>query len=387
MARPDGRKTRRGGDMAMWIGGGRVLPPLPPAPRGPHARAPGVAPRRKEWIADASTPSARRLAPPPPMPMPMPLAGEARPPMRGRRAPLGAQPAEDIHPGSPSAHHPYRSPASQVGGGEWHRADRRRTQLEAQSPVRSRCSRAWPRHSAPAITKNRGCQRSDLHWDRAATPHRGGRSVHRLLGRDTGRYQRVIRQGCVDRGCGRAEPGTMRTRAEDYSSGDGITWQFRSALTSTSAQRCHLRPRPGSSSRGTGITQLPDDILIKILALVAKHAEPADWVSMIQALRYPDALPRCRRFCALATHRLVLKHGTGSMCRIAASAWDCSAERYLKELCDAENGNAAYVLGMVSLRSHHATRDISAQERHLLTGTLAAVDRFTFIVKRSDRRA
>ena len=49
----------------------------------------------------------------------------------------------------------------------------------------------------------------------------------------------------------------MRTRAANYSTGEGITWHFRSVLDCPTTRRCLLRSQPGTTNRHAGIFQLP----------------------------------------------------------------------------------------------------------------------------------
>ncbi|KAL2652953.1 hypothetical protein R1flu_021081 [Riccia fluitans] len=139
----------------------------------------------------------------------------------------------------------------------------------------------------------------------------------------------------------------MRTRRGNYpSASDGITFSIRAPLqkrrrTCTSREDDTERPQKISRTErfSSEFDLLHDDLVLNILTAVSSTANsPADVI---------NTMLTCRRFCALATHKLVLASAAPSALTVKASKWSDGAHRFLKQCAHAGNVEACYTIGMV----------------------------------------
>ncbi|KAJ7198891.1 hypothetical protein O6H91_21G056700 [Diphasiastrum complanatum] len=141
----------------------------------------------------------------------------------------------------------------------------------------------------------------------------------------------------------------MRTRQANYPSPtDGITFYIKPVVRKKRQPIAKdINERPNKMSRITrlktdsvcAIDVLSDDLLISIITFVGSTASsPADLV---------NAMLTCRRFCAAATHPLVLARAAVPGLEVKARSWSEGAHRFLKHCADAGNAEACYTLGMI----------------------------------------
>uniref|UniRef100_A0ACD5UZ14 Uncharacterized protein n=1 Tax=Avena sativa TaxID=4498 RepID=A0ACD5UZ14_AVESA len=99
-------------------------------------------------------------------------------------------------------------------------------------------------------------------------------------------------------------------------------------------------PAPaGCAAVGDMFEELPDDLVVSILADVAASAgSPADLAGAIMT---------CKRFRELGRNRVVLAKVSPRCLAVRAKSWSDSAHRFLKRCTDAGNLDASYLLGMI----------------------------------------
>jgi hypothetical protein len=121
-----------------------------------------------------------------------------------------------------------------------------------------------------------------------------------------------------------------------------------------------------SSTVGSFFDQLPDEIVVSILALLSSSANtPADLAAA--AMTYVRIKPtfcyisltllfvpfvtysfsRDRRFSQLAQSKLVLNKASMGCLAVRAKNWSDAADRFLQRCAEAGNTEASYILGMV----------------------------------------
>ncbi|VAH47216.1 unnamed protein product [Triticum turgidum subsp. durum] len=95
----------------------------------------------------------------------------------------------------------------------------------------------------------------------------------------------------------------------------------------------------GCAAVGDMFEDLPDDLLVSILADVAASARsPADLAGAIMT---------CKRFRELGRSKVVLAKVSPRCLAVRAKSWSDSAHRFLQGCADAGNLDACYLLGMI----------------------------------------
>ncbi|KAK3144967.1 hypothetical protein QOZ80_4AG0320490 [Eleusine coracana subsp. coracana] len=95
----------------------------------------------------------------------------------------------------------------------------------------------------------------------------------------------------------------------------------------------------GPGLAGDMFDELPDDLVVSILAGVASSAgSPADLAG---------AMLTCKRFRALGQSKVVLARASPRCLAVRADAWSDDAHRFLQRCADAGNLEACYLLGMI----------------------------------------
>lgn len=95
----------------------------------------------------------------------------------------------------------------------------------------------------------------------------------------------------------------------------------------------------GCAAVGDMFEDLPDDLLVSILADVAASARsPADLAGAIMT---------CKRFRELGQNKVVLAKVSPRCLAVRAKSWSDSAHRFLQRCADAGNLDACYLLGMI----------------------------------------
>ncbi|KAF7008945.1 hypothetical protein CFC21_023588 [Triticum aestivum] len=95
----------------------------------------------------------------------------------------------------------------------------------------------------------------------------------------------------------------------------------------------------GCAAVGDMFEDLPDDLLVSILADVAASARsPADLAGAIMT---------CKRFRELGQSKVVLAKVSPRCLAVRAKSWSDSAHRFLQGCADAGNLDACYLLGMI----------------------------------------
>ncbi|KAF0931937.1 hypothetical protein E2562_007121 [Oryza meyeriana var. granulata] len=96
---------------------------------------------------------------------------------------------------------------------------------------------------------------------------------------------------------------------------------------------------PAGGGFGDMFEELPDDLVVSILADVAASARsPADLAG---------AMLTCKRFRELGQSRVVLARASPRCLAVRAKAWSDAAHRFLQRCADAGNIDACYLLGMI----------------------------------------
>lgn len=95
----------------------------------------------------------------------------------------------------------------------------------------------------------------------------------------------------------------------------------------------------GSGAVGDMFDELPDDLVVSILAdVAASAASPADLAGAIMT---------CNRFRELAQSKVVLTKASPRCLAVRAKSWSDAAHRFLQRCADAGNLDASYLLGMI----------------------------------------
>lgn len=95
----------------------------------------------------------------------------------------------------------------------------------------------------------------------------------------------------------------------------------------------------GSGAVGDMFDELPDDLVVSILAdVAASAASPADLAGAIMT---------CKRFRELAQSKVVLTKASPRCLAVRAKSWSDAAHRFLQRCADAGNLDASYLLGMI----------------------------------------
>ncbi|XP_040379387.1 F-box protein At1g67340-like [Oryza brachyantha] len=95
----------------------------------------------------------------------------------------------------------------------------------------------------------------------------------------------------------------------------------------------------GAGACGDMFDELPDDLVVSILADVAASARsPADLAG---------AMLTCKRFRELGGNKVVLARASPRCVAVRAGAWSDAAHRFLQRCADAGNLDACYLLGMI----------------------------------------
>ncbi|XP_062186176.1 F-box protein At1g67340-like [Phragmites australis] len=95
----------------------------------------------------------------------------------------------------------------------------------------------------------------------------------------------------------------------------------------------------GCGGLGDMFEELPDDLVVSILADVAASAgSPADLAG---------AMLTCKRFRELGQSRVVLARASPRCLAVPSKAWSDEAHRFLQRCADAGNLEACYLLGMI----------------------------------------
>ncbi|TVU13996.1 hypothetical protein EJB05_37437 [Eragrostis curvula] len=95
----------------------------------------------------------------------------------------------------------------------------------------------------------------------------------------------------------------------------------------------------GCAGLGDMFEELPDDLVVSILADVAASAgSPADLAG---------AMLTCKRFRELGQSKVVLSKASPRCLAVPAKAWSDDAHRFLQRCADAGNLEACYLLGMI----------------------------------------
>ncbi|XP_047069971.1 F-box protein At5g50450-like [Lolium rigidum] len=95
----------------------------------------------------------------------------------------------------------------------------------------------------------------------------------------------------------------------------------------------------GSAAAGDMFEELPDDLVVSILAdVAASAASPADLAGAIMT---------CKRFRELAQSKVVLTKASPRCLAVRAKTWSDTAHQFLQRCADAGNLDASYLLGMI----------------------------------------
>lgn len=116
----------------------------------------------------------------------------------------------------------------------------------------------------------------------------------------------------------------------------------RRRTTATAAPEGSPAGAAAASGLGDMFDELPDDLVVTILADVAATAGcPGDLAGAMLA---------CKRFRALGQSKAVLARASPRCLAVRAEAWSDDAHRFLQRCADAGNLEACYLLGMVRRR-------------------------------------
>ncbi|KAM0924257.1 hypothetical protein ACQ4PT_005001 [Festuca glaucescens] len=113
----------------------------------------------------------------------------------------------------------------------------------------------------------------------------------------------------------------------------------RRRTTATEGSPSAVSGPAGCAAVGDMFEELPDDLVVSILADVAASAgSPADLAGAIMT---------CKRFRELAQSKVVLTKASPRCLAVRATSWSDSAHRFLQRCADAGNLDASYLLGMI----------------------------------------